>query len=39
MLTEIAAVLHRSRKTLVEDALGVVALFAILGVALHLPIG
>jgi hypothetical protein len=38
MLSDLAAVLHRSRATLAEDALGVVALFALLIGGLSLPL-
>lgn len=37
MLTEIQAVLSRSSATLVEDSLGVLALFAVLLTALAVP--
>ena len=37
MFTEIKAILTRSPDTLVEEAMGVVALFALLAAALALP--
>lgn len=37
MISEVRAVLARSRKTMLEDALGVAALFALLVGGLHLP--
>ena len=37
-ITELKSICHRSRATLVEDALGAVALGVMLVVALHLPI-
>lgn len=37
MLTQIKTVLHRADQTLLQDALGVVALMTLLFAALHLP--
>jgi len=37
MLTQIQAVLHRSRETIWEDAVGAVALMVLLLAGLHLP--
>ena len=37
MMSQISAVLHRSRDTIWQDALGAVALMVILLAGLHLP--
>ena len=39
MLNVLASVLTRSRATLLEDAAGVVVLFGLLVLVLHLPLG